>query len=271
MQNQGGGKFYIKEFLEFVRPKICLFITGIAATGYLLFNPLDSKLIYVTVCSFFAAAAGYTYNQLTDKREDSINKKKLNLFVLNNWGRVLVGIFLLLSFIFSLFISKLSILFFIIGITTGMAYSALRIKEIFLLKNVYTALVMPIPFLVGAAANSSITLEVLTNFLIITCLVFIVSLLGDLRDREGDKAAGVKTVSVVLGYHRVKNILSILLGLFVFLAILSNFKGIYLLIPFISAALFFLRIDDLIKTRICILSSFILLPIILFIMKTGGV
>lgn len=263
-------KRYIQEFIAFIRPKICLFITGIAVSGYLLFNPVGIKLIFVFLCAFFGAVAAYTYNQLTDRKEDLINKEKLNSFVISANAPMYVISFVLLSFIFALFLSKLAVLFYVIGLVTGMGYSSFRIKEIFLLKNLYTAFIMPMPFLLGATANSLITYKTVGCFLLVVLLVFVVSLLGDLRDCKGDKATGINTMSVVFGYGPVKKIASLSLGFFILTIVGLGYTIFYLLMPFIVAALLFLKKDDLKNTRICILSSFMFLPFVLFIAKIGG-
>jgi 4-hydroxybenzoate polyprenyltransferase len=107
------------EFVSFMRPKIALTITGVAVSGYLLFNPLDWKLIFVILSSFFVTAGAYSFNLMTDREEDRINNKRLNQFVLNNKGYVFVAFFLALGTFFCLFLSRLSVLFYILALVTG--------------------------------------------------------------------------------------------------------------------------------------------------------
>lgn len=268
---QGGGRgYYIKEFIGFIRPKISLFITGIGISGYLLFNSVSEKLIFVALSSFFAAVMAYTYNRLTDKNEDLINHKNLNLFVRERYGYLFVPFFFLLGFIFSLFLSRTSVIFFLIWTIAGIIYSALRIKEIFLLKNIYTAFIMPLSFFVGAFANSQITFIMVEYYMLVALLVLVISLLGDLRDYEGDKASGINTIAVVLSYTKVRKLALSTLGLFSFLVLLLSSKAFYFLMPFILMAAIFLVKNNLKNTRICILSSFAFLPFILAIMKSVG-
>jgi 4-hydroxybenzoate polyprenyltransferase len=144
-----------------------------------------------------------------------------------------------------------------------MSYSIFRIKEIFPLKNIYTALFMPLGFLVGALSNSEFTLEIAKVFLTIVVLVFVVSLIGDLRDFKGDKSAGIPTVAVVLGYELTKKIALFCLLIFIGWLFYLRYIVFYSILPFVFLALFFLIKNDILKTRILILSSFMFLPIFL--------
>lgn len=263
-------KEHIQDFIRFIRPKISLFIAGIAVSGHLMFNPLDIKLVPVFLCAFFAAVGAYTYNQLTDKREDLINKERINPFAVSESAPVFVIVFFSLSFVFALFLSGPSVLICVVWLAIGAAYSAVRVKEIFPVKNIYTALFIPLGFMVGAASNSQFTAEMVMLFLTTALLVFVVSLIGDLRDFEGDRATGIRTAPVVLGYGEVRTMASAVLFLFLASVIFLGNPAFYTLMPFASIALLFLVKNDLLKARIFILSSFVFLPLFLMSVKIFG-
>jgi 4-hydroxybenzoate polyprenyltransferase len=273
----GGGKAIVislfsslREFLSFMRVETCLFISGMAATGYLIFNPFSSSVIYSFLTVFFLSAAAYSYNHLTDRKEDAINNKKLNIFVINSHGRWLVIIFLLLSVSFSLSLPKYTFLAYMLWIIASLGYSAFSIKRTILLKNLYTALVIGISFLIGATAEGIFSKTMLIYYLLISSFGFNINLLGDLRGYKGDRLTGINTIPVRFGYGTGKRIFYGIFSLFLVSLLILNIKFLYPLMVFVLLAVFFLKADDLIKTRYSILSSFISLPVVLIFSKILG-
>jgi len=262
-------KEYIRDFFAFIKPEIALFITSIAAVGYILFNPLDFTLIYALLTVFFATTAAYICNHFTDKKEDMLNKKRLNLFVVTGAGYVFLAGSVILSFVFSLFLPRGAFILYLALLAGGVFYSISRIKKrVLFLKNIYTATIMTLTFLIGALAGSS-TDDVVFFVVPIYLITLSVSLIGDLRDFFGDRIAGIRTVAVVFGYDVAKKLVYAILILLLCL----NLSIYQVLLPsslFVLLCLFFLHKDNIRMARISILSSLIFLPLFLGIAKTIG-
>lgn len=250
----------VLEFVSFMRPKIALFITGITASGYLLFNSIDTKLIHVILTSFFASIAGYSYNLLKDKEEDLINHKRLNLFVVNRTGNYLVIAFVIISAFFSFFLSTISLLLYFILIITAFTYSYFKIKNVFPFKNIYTGFIIGLMFLLGATANSVISNVMIAYYILISLHVFTLSLISDLRDYRGDKYAGIKTVPVMMGYEFGKKVAASLLILFLMIALTLNMKGLYPLIPFVFLILLYVYKNRPKAAHLLLMKSFAIWP-----------
>jgi len=160
-----------------------------------------------------------------DKEEDLINKRKISYFVLNNTGWFIIIVCFLLGFIFSLFLSIVSILFCISIITTGIIYSFFGLKKYFLVKNLYTGFGIPQLFLLGAMSLNS---QTILYYFLISIFFFTASLISDLRDYEGDRIVGIKTLPVYLGYNVTRKIIYILL---IIILLLISALNLYYLFP----------------------------------------
>lgn len=227
--------YKLSNFLQFIRFKICVFVTCIGIIGYLLFNSLSWNLIFVILACFFAVAGSYAYNNMTDKEEDLINRKGLNCFVLDNRSFLIVIVFLSLGLFFSTFLSIYSMFFFLVGIFVSLTYSFFKLKKHFLVKNFYTGFGASLVFLVGA---TYLTFEIVEYYILISFFIFIGSTISDLRDYEGDRLTNIRTLPVYLGYDTGKKIVFVLLSVFSFLILF--FSGFTLLLPFALVMIYFL-------------------------------
>ena len=165
--------------------------------GYFLFNRLSINIIFVVLTSFFLCAGAYSYNNITDKREDLINRKRISPLTYSSLGNIVVIASFSLGMIFSLFLSGTSIFISSLLLILGIAYSLFRIKRFFLIKNIYTGFGVPILFLLGAA---SINVETLWYYFLLSSFSFAGSIISDIRDYEGDKKTCIKTLPVYMGY-----------------------------------------------------------------------
>lgn len=252
----------ILDLFKFIRIKICVFITSIAITGFLLFNPFSINLLFVILACFFIIAGGYAYNNITDKKEDIINRKNINPFSYNNYGKIIVILCFLLGIFLSLFLPIYSIFFVLSVIILGIFYSLFRIKKIFPFKNIYTSLVIMQFFLIGA---SNITIEIIEYSLFISVFIFILSLISDLRDYNGDKKENIKTLPVYFGYEKTKVFVFILLGIF---CLIISFSKVFILLPFALTMKYFLFRNNFSYAHSCGGFSFVFLS---FWLVIGGV
>jgi 4-hydroxybenzoate polyprenyltransferase len=227
------------DFLRYVRFELCIFSAFIAASGYLLNNLLSGDLLFVMMSSFFVCAGAYSYNNMTDKTEDLINRKKANPFASNVAGKIATVLAFSLGFLFSLFLSPASVVFYVIAVFTSVAYSAFRLKKYLFLKNIYTGFGVTQVFLIGAA-NSPITSEIISYYVLLSVLILIESMISDLRDYAGDKAADIRTLPVYVGYEKVRYL--ILFAIAVYSALIILFTKLLVLLPFTT--LMFLAINE---------------------------
>ncbi len=249
-----------KELIDFIRLRVCLFITGIGITGYIIFNPVGVKIFWAAASTFFISATAYSYNLMTDKKEDLLNHKKINAFVLNRKGYALISVFMIIGLISTLQLSYMSLFFYLLLLVVGLVYSYFRIKNIFPFKNLYTGFVLSIVFFIGSTANSYLSISMVNYYLLISLHIFTISLISDLRDYAGDRETNLRTLPVVLGYSLVKKLIYLLLSLFAFLTLLTESIFLYPLMPFITPIAIYLRKDRPGTAHLWEMISFMLLP-----------
>ena len=182
--------------------------------GYLFFNPPGTIMVPVFISSFCIIAACRAFNNLYDKKEDVINRKTINPLTEKKGGLLIISCLLLVGFILSSFVSVISMFFYIIAALLGIIYSPLRLKSFFLVKNVFSGIILSFVFLIGTGV---INIEVMLYFSLVFFFVFALSIVSDLMDHEGDKKAGLRTVPVVLGSGKTRILLYLLLLMFSFL------------------------------------------------------
>jgi len=267
-------RYLLKEITSFIRIENGLFIGGISVSGFLIFNSMDMAIFPLFLAMFLGTGASYAYNYLKDKREDLVNKKRLNKFVTeNNKGNTIVISLYILGFISALCLSSLAIMTYLALIGLSLVYSGkTRIKEKFLIKNFYTGLSISFSFVVGALALGNLCPSLLSYVFIVFILGFTANLLGDIRGLRGDETIGMLTLPMMLDLHRTKGIIYSLLLFLLALIFLFGVPSLYPVVPFIIAAVFTLSKNRLRECRIFMLSSFTLLPVLLFMMDIiGGV
>lgn len=262
--------FTIKEFCRFIRVETCLFASGIAASGYIFFNTVSYNLPFLLLAIFLATAGGYAYNHLTDREEDAVNDRRLNVFVTNGLGMKLVVTMFVSSILFSLFLPPLSFLLAVMSIPIIIAYSAFRVKKIFLVKNVYTGLTMGLAFMIGVCAKGIITNEIL--FIFFAAFLFAAggNLLGDIRGHAGDLAAGAKTLPTVIGIDASKTFVHLIFLGFSTSILVSRYYLLFPFVPFGFLISFFLAMERHKAARYSMLSSFVTFSGFLFFEYLAG-
>jgi 4-hydroxybenzoate polyprenyltransferase len=246
----------IREFLAFIRAKNCVLSTGAGISGYLLFNHLSGILFFLFLAIFFTTAAVYCYSLFTDRKEDKINNGRLNVFVTNGKGRNIAVIMLVLGVSFSLFLPLITFLLFLIMIPFTIAYSRFRLKRIFIVKNLYTALGFGLVFIIGASAGGILTYEMLYTSLLVFPIACGGNMIGDIMGYKGDLTIGVRTLPVVVGLDAAKRFVEFILLGFSVSILISGYYLFYPLAPFGLLGSFFLAMDRKMMARICMLTSF---------------
>lgn len=191
----------------------------IAIIAFLL--PYFSFLLYevqisfkLLIASFLVIFAIYNLNKLTDIEEDSVNVPERAGFIEKN--KRLVTWDTVASFIVALSLSFLQnplsifiILFpFCMGVIYSIKISNFRLKDITGIKNIVVALSWAVlgAFIPLAVSFSDyLLISLIFYFFFIKC--FINTVVFDVRDIEGDRLSGVKTIPVFFGRRNSKNLL----------------------------------------------------------------
>ncbi len=194
----------------------------IAIIGFLL--PYFSFLLYevrvdfrLLIASFLLTFSVYSFNKLTDIKEDSVNVPERAGFIEKNKHYVIRAA--IISYIVALSLSFLqnpfAILIILFPFCTGIVYSIkisnFRLKDITGIKNIVVALPWAV---IGTFLPLAISfcdfVVILSIFYFFFIKCFINTVLFDVRDVEGDRMSGVRTIPVVFGRHKTKNLLLIL-------------------------------------------------------------
>jgi 4-hydroxybenzoate polyprenyltransferase len=178
--------------------------------------------IIVAVLGMLITYSIYNLNRKTDEMEDAINHSHRYKFT-KKYEKILytsgIGAYLF-ALILSSFYGIIVILIAAIPLLLGLVYSTpifpkgsryRRLKEVPFVKSLIVAIAWAIPpaFLpiyVSGATPSLITLAI---FLFFFSLVFINTVLFDIRDVEGDRATGVRTIPVCIGIPNTKILLTL--------------------------------------------------------------
>ncbi len=170
---------------------------------------------------FLATFSVYNINRKTDEKEDAINHSDRYSFT-RRYGKVLSTSAILaytlaiaLAFCYGVKTTLISAIPLICGILYSIAwlperFKYRRLKEIPCVKNLIVAFAWAsTPALLPVYSSSSnATVAVLIVIIFFFILVFINSVVFDMRDTEGDAASGVKTIPVTIGLPKTIKYLS---------------------------------------------------------------
>jgi 4-hydroxybenzoate polyprenyltransferase len=177
----------------------------------------------------------YNLNKITDTKEDTINNPERAKIIQNiekNTGMALsIGAYIIALIIGLLTEKILAITILLIPLWVAILYSVPlvpglpRLKDIFFAKSlsVTIGMTLSIFLLLYIFYPHPIILLTWVSFLFIK--LFINTVLFDVRDLEGDKKIGIKTIPVIWGVRKTKNFLlflNTLLILWIFVAFYLN-------------------------------------------------
>jgi len=260
---------FVKDLMRFVRVETGLFITGMAASGYLISSGLDYSIITPLLAAFLLSCLGYAYNHMTDRDEDAVNDSGLNPLSENRYGKMITVGLLMACIAMIPMLKPVPAMLYLLSILAIISYSLFRLKKVFLLKNIYTGLFMALAFAIGALSGRPGP-DTPSYFIFVFFMGFAVNLLGDIRGTEGDRKAGVKTIPVVFGVETAKTVMYATV-LSVLMAVSSSgFTLLLFFSPFLTLMLIFLQQGQHRAARFSMLSSFPLFPVFLAV-KMGVV
>ena len=259
----------LSTLLSFIRLRMATYIASRGLIGYLLFNGLDLGALAVFVSIFFSTAAIYSYNQLTDKEEDKLNRGEIKPLVEN--GRGLIGLFVLAGFGIAGMLGGMAPVFWLILLMTGVLYSVLKIKWIFPIKNLYIGLGGALTFLYGASPQMEFVPAMLIGAALMALIAFIVSYTADLRDIAGDKQVGIRTIPVVVGKAMGELIAYLAIAGLAIFTTAMNLVFFYPLAILAIPATYHLGKKAYVKSQTFVILSVILTPTVLIMLKIMGV
>jgi 4-hydroxybenzoate polyprenyltransferase len=210
---------------------------------------LNVKFFAIVSASALTTAAGYIINNFYDAAKDQINRpKKFILEHLISQQSQLIFYFLLniAAFIIASVVSIKVVLFFLFYMVTIWLYSS-TVKRLFWLSNVYSALLMILPFWAITFYFKNFDSVIFYHASYLFLLILARDLVKDLENFKGDWVQRYQTLPVVFNHRIAKSITSV--------AVLCAFIPTYLLIqqslgsmhyffwasiPFLSFVLIFL-------------------------------
>ena len=213
-------KWLSKIFSLLAVSSLLISCTGFFQTmgGYILLGAPPNMIICFSV--FLLTFGIYSINKLTDIKEDAINRPDRISFLMGRQRVILIisVLALILSAILAYRNEPRAVLILSVPFIANCVYSSQvhpslpRLKDIPFVKNIAVGL----SWAIVCTLMPAVTLDVV-QFLPMASIVylmvikdFINSTLCDLKDVNGDRESGVRTIPVVLGPRKTKNILLIL-------------------------------------------------------------
>ncbi|MFA7198903.1 MAG: UbiA family prenyltransferase [Methanoculleus sp.] len=201
----------------------------------LLFDPVAAAILMLVAFSV------YNLNRKTDEDEDAINHIERYTFT-KKYGSILFCS-AICAYILALCLSALqgfgSLLVTAVPLTAGIVYSVplfparlgfRRLKEVPFMKSLIVAFSWAVPPALLPVCHAALPAGAATVLvgLFLFFLVFVNTVVFDIRDEEGDRASGVRTIPTILGTRKT---LLLLTGVNVSLGSALVFTGGVLLGP----------------------------------------
>ena len=179
---------------------ISIAATGVALSTMLLADRSPELLPLFIV--FAATLFVYSLNRLTDIEEDVRNVPGRATFT-NRYGKLffIAGVILYLAAIGGAFVLGISgAPFLVLPVVVAVLYSLFRVKQLLLVKNLIVGISWGIiPMGVGVYYRIVFTPEILVSFGFFTVMLTVAAAVFDIKDIEGDRAEGIRTVPIVFG------------------------------------------------------------------------
>ncbi len=207
-------------------------IVAILYISFLLQGILSSALLLVA--AFFLGVSVYSLNKVTDLEEDLINMPERARFVQKNRDYLLFASVesINIAVVLALFSNPSAIVIILLAFCVGVFYSVglrrLRLKSVLLLKNFLIAGTCTVAaVLLPLAVNAGVPFIVLMVAYFIFLKALINSVLFDVRDVEGDRKVGVRTIPLTLGRNKTRNLLLLLNSTLIVWVAISLFQGLF--------------------------------------------
>jgi len=188
----------------------------------------------------------YNLNKKTDEDEDAVNRRDRYAFTKRYEKSLsaLAWVSYAAAFLIAAFFGIPSLLVVSIPLVSGILYSMRwlpasfpyrRLKEIPVVKNALVAFAWAsiAALLPVCLAHGIPDVRTFITFAFLFSPVFIGSIIPDIRDKEGDALAGIRTIPVIIGAKHTSRLLSamnFLIGLVVFLGCIHTIPPVFTVI-----------------------------------------
>ncbi|MFC4542416.1 UbiA family prenyltransferase, partial [Halosolutus amylolyticus] len=161
--------------------------------------PFDPRPFFIVVAVTMFV---YTVNRFTDLEEDEANVPQRAAFI-KRYGRLwlAVGTVLYLAAIgFAIALDVPGVGFMIVPLLAAILYSTVGVKRLFLVKNLFVGAAWAlIPLGVGYYFGRPWQFEILFLTAYVGAMITIAAVIFDVKDIEGDRAEGIRTVPNTFG------------------------------------------------------------------------
>ena len=210
---------------------------------------LDFKFFTLVSASALTTAAGYIINNFYDAAKDQINRPKkyiLEHLISQQDQLVFYLILNMAAFVIASAISIRVVLFFLFYMITIWFYSS-TVKRLFWLSNVFSALLMILPFLAITLYFKNFDAIIFYHATYLFLLILARDIIKDLENFKGDWVQRYKTLPVVFNHQITKAIITLcivctLIQTYFLIqqALGSMLYFFYCSVPFLSFVLVFL-------------------------------
>ncbi|MFW5974274.1 MAG: UbiA family prenyltransferase [Natrialbaceae archaeon] len=154
----------------------------------------------------------YSFNRLTDLAEDEENVPRRASFI-DDYGFALLAVGTVLYFLATVAAIVAGIRgapAMVVPLAVALLYSVFGLKRVLLVKNLLVGLSWGlIPLGVGVYYEVLVTFDVLFMFAFTTASLTIAAVVFDIKDIEGDRVEGIRTVPVLAGPRRTRQLASV--------------------------------------------------------------
>lgn len=161
----------------------------------------------LTVSVYFLALATYLYNDLTDydidkvnKRDNAVNSEKTHYNKILYTTISFFAMSVSLAFSINILTGIGSLAF--LGLAIAYSHPRFHLKDIFVIKTIVTASGGFIASLMGAFAIQNISWLAISSSFAVFLIYFINGPLNDIRDIQGDRDGGRRTIPIVIGVEK---------------------------------------------------------------------
>ncbi len=160
---------------------------------------LDFDFFSIIIASALTTSAGYIINNFYDAAKDQINRPRKYILehLVSQQHQMVLYLFLnMFAFVFASVISFRAVLFFLFYMFSIWLYS-FRIKRLFWLSNLYSTLLMILPFWAITLYLKNFDLVVFYHAGFLLCIILGRDIIKDLENFKGDWVQRYRTLPVV--------------------------------------------------------------------------
>lgn len=181
--------------------------TSIALTTILLTGlPIEYIPLFIV---FAATLFVYNLNRFTDRVEDARNNPDRAAFfsAYGHYWLVIGVVVYVVSIGIAIWLSLPMVEYLLLPLVVGLVYSVFRAKELLLIKNLLVGMSWGvIPLGVGAYYGILWQSEILFFAAYIASMIFIAAVIFDIKDISGDQNAGIRTIPILIGPARTRQL-----------------------------------------------------------------